>query len=549
MLQQILRDMYVDPEILAELPEEQKEMLFYKIRQEQIRRYKEREGKENHKKQAPRQHKRSGIDKKVRILEDAEGNPWTWVFGENDEITAEEKWQSLSEERIDAAIKAVIQEEEQILRAQIKASLPPSQLGSSAKTNLLTVKQVPRYKRSPSPSPKTSPNSTPVLKRINRSPRGSPVASPVVKRKDARNKQSNGNGSNGNVQIVRVKTPPSPGTRSKRNEVHHTKLTSPAQSKEKHVQFSVMSDEAESKRTNNLPKENILRTLQNTNGSKRVPASERKVPQKSPTTQFLSTDEQNKGYVEDEQPDYEELSARPSNYEEVISNDEWNQQLRRFKEEDEKRRSRARRTSIEYKRQSRLATSGPIKLKPIDEQFGQMTTVNKFQRKPTLPPKPPTLRTKHPVPRKGHALKPRNRQESVQWFQDTQLWLYNLKEQQHVPGWFHGIIARAEAESLLENRYPGDFLIRVSDKIWGYALSYKDEDRIKHFLIDASEAQCYHFFGNDQIRHESLQDLLNYHKQEVISYNGEKLKNWVGQRDLKNPDYGELNSLDEDTLL
>lgn len=61
------------------------------------------------------------------------------------------------------------------------------------------------------------------------------------------------------------------------------------------------------------------------------------------------------------------------------------------------------------------------------------------------------------------------------------------------------------------NTSEGCFLVRVSERIWGYTLSYRTASGFKHFLIDAS-GDYYSFLGVDQIRHATLADLIDFHK-------------------------------------
>ncbi|KAB0384076.1 hypothetical protein FD755_005993, partial [Muntiacus reevesi] len=95
---------------------------------------------------------------------------------------------------------------------------------------------------------------------------------------------------------------------------------------------------------------------------------------------------------------------------------------------------------------------------------------------------------------------------------------------------------REDAEDLLENMTEGAFLVRVSEKIWGYTLSYRLQKGFKHFLVDAS-GDFYSFLGVDPNRHATLTDLIDFHKEEIITVSGgELLQEPCGQRDSP-PDY------------
>lgn len=68
---------------------------------------------------------------------------------------------------------------------------------------------------------------------------------------------------------------------------------------------------------------------------------------------------------------------------------------------------------------------------------------------------------------------------------------------------YSGLITRQEAEQALNVEKMGTFLVRLSERIWGYAISYKAEDRIKHYLVDASNGH-YQFLGDNQLSHKTL---------------------------------------------
>lgn len=84
----------------------------------------------------------------------------------------------------------------------------------------------------------------------------------------------------------------------------------------------------------------------------------------------------------------------------------------------------------------------------------------------------------------------------------------------HMSVWFHGAVSRTEAERRLTDRPVGAFLARLTERLWGYALSVRNpQGGVSHFLIDAGTARShrkYTLLGSSDPPHKSLRKCWSF---------------------------------------
>ncbi|XP_015355024.1 SH2 domain-containing protein 4A isoform X1 [Marmota marmota marmota] len=447
MLRQILSEMYIDPDLLAELSEEQKQILFFKMREEQIRRWKEREAAMERKESLPvksRPKKENG--KSVHWKLGADKEVWVWVMGEHH-----------LDKPYDVLCSEITAERERLRTEQEAEELRKTQ--SEEFTNNLKTK-------SQCSDPQT-PNNWKTQSACKK------VAEEEEVRQESRSAC-----------------------------ILEEKKTQSSCSSSRNIQQMLADSINRMKAYGFYQKKELVKEKQD---------EEIKQVEEDKTKQIY------KNWKEDS---------------------EWQASLRKSKAADEKRRSLAKQAREDYKRLSLAAQRG---------RSGEGLSVPQKPRRPPLPPKPQFL------PPAGHPPKPLGNQgvtrtasssaqeDIIRWFKEEQLPCRAgyQKTSDTIAPWFHGILTLKKANELLSTGLPGTFLIRVSEKMKGYALSYLSEEGCKHFLIDAS-ADSYSFLGVDQLQHATLADLVEYHKEEPITSLGKELLLYPCGQQEQPPDYLEL---------
>ncbi|XP_031804055.1 hematopoietic SH2 domain-containing protein [Sarcophilus harrisii] len=84
--------------------------------------------------------------------------------------------------------------------------------------------------------------------------------------------------------------------------------------------------------------------------------------------------------------------------------------------------------------------------------------------------------------------------------------------QDEIPIWYHGAISRESAESLLQKKPAGCFLVRISESHVGYTLSYRARDCSRHYMIKCLSDGNLVIPGEMEI-HPTLVELVSFHQE------------------------------------
>ncbi|CAH1972669.1 unnamed protein product [Acanthoscelides obtectus] len=380
MLQQILRDMYVDPEILAELDENQKQTLFCKMREEQVRRWKAWNDKVEDEKEI----KRNTKNKNVSFMQGEDGEPWVWVMGEHqDDQTIEE---ILREEAIEKA-RQLAEKETDELRRRMESEIISDYI-----------------------------ELTPKIEKIQ-------SASEIVE--DDMDIYCS-------VEEIQKKIHSKPPSINNYTFDHYQNKTNKYSIEEKVLQDNSM---------NNAQKV-----------AHRVALWEKRLNER--TCEIFQNIQKK-----------QQLVAKEAEEEEKKKEQLWLEQERKAKQAEQKIREIARRAREEHRLTSNFE---------IDTAYG---TVNSGA--------------------------PPGRNAVQEWYREKEVVRSaTLNSSNKVEPWFHGLITRQEAEKLLLDEPCGTYLVRLSERIWGYAISYKAKDKCKHYLVNATPKYC--FVGKNQLEYDTL---------------------------------------------
>ncbi|KAE9556141.1 hypothetical protein FO519_000629 [Halicephalobus sp. NKZ332] len=565
LLQDILDKMYVEPELLEQLDEEQKQTLFIKMREEQVRRWEMNEARAE---EEERRNPRSKKNRNIQWLTGRDNEIWVWVMGEHpddpsiEQIIEEENQRRAREIAEGEARRARELEHqpladldnslgddsmsEQFLKKQLSEMqfLDVSENDREAARDFLTNLQ-PSVSFPEKNNAQIFPGNVAVTN-ISANSTQQPV-NYFSSQNQTQTPKAFPNGNQDNVDYLpngkKLTPPPIPSRpaflqRKPKEEFGQTvksyipgrEPTAYPSTRMGPVPFPSVEE------TNSLPIKLIQEIVPNenaTNGNIET-AHNKLVKFRVPTKPLEEDIEKRQSEIFEQLMEERQRRKMEAELEEERRRKEFEEREKKSREAEAEIRMLAQKARMMY--QKNLRTSDA--LLPVLNQ-GKATSLKEAIRQ-ARPPRPV------------------NREAIVQWYVNVEIPKgTGFDPKTNLPArWFHGIISRNEAEDLLSDKPQGAFLVRVSEKIWGYTISYViGSGKSKHFLVEVIP-DGYQFLGTNQVVHKSLYDLILYHETAPITAKGKEILRLPVGQSSNRPDYADLidmttlngPNLDRDTV-